>query len=175
VYACAWQPRIVTDAGGITVRNPLRWHLLPWPLVTKVDLVQTVEVHYTPVPGESREKIVHSWAVQSSAASRTRAELRARRHARTMARVAPRSTPPAAGYAKPADPATAARQGSAAEFIVRQLTGKLTAAHQQAAAAAADPAPPQAVPDQVAQVRWAWWQIAAMAVPLLLLIVVAAL
>ncbi|HEY9240563.1 MAG TPA: PH domain-containing protein [Streptosporangiaceae bacterium] len=174
VYACAWQPRIVTDADGITVQNPLRWHLLPWPVVTKVDLVQTVEVHYTPVPGESREKIVHSWAVQSSAASRTRAELRARRNARTMSRVTPRSAASDAGYAQPASPATAARQGSAAEFIARQLGEKLEAAHRQAAATAPDQAPPGAVPGQ-AQVRWAWWQVAAMVVPLLLLIAVAAL
>jgi Bacterial PH domain len=171
VYACAWQPRIVTDADGITVQNPLRWHLLPWPLVTKVDLVQTVEVHYTAAPGESREKIVHSWAVQSSAASRTRAELRARRNARTTARMGPRSEPrPPAGYGQPPNPAAAARQGSAAEFITRQLNEKVEAAHGQAAAATPDQASPGA-----AQVRWAWWQIAAIVVPLLVLIAVAAL
>jgi hypothetical protein len=176
VYACAWQPRIVTDADGITVQNPLRWHLLPWPLVTKVDLVQTVEVHYAAVPGESREKIVHSWAVQSSAASRTRAELRARRNARTTARLAPRSDArPPASYGQAPDPATAARQGSAAEFITRQLSGKAEAAHRQAAAATPEQAAPRAVPGQTVQVRWAWWQIAAMLVPLLLLIAVAAL
>ncbi len=178
MYACAWQPRIVTDADGITVQNPLRWHLLPWPLVTKVDLVQTVEVHYTAAPGESREKIVHSWAVQSSAASRTRSELRARRNARTTARLGPRTEPrPPAGYGQPANPAAAARQGSAAEFITRQLTEKAEAAHRQATAATAatpDQAAPRAAPGQAAQVRWAWWQIAAMVVPLLLLIAVAA-
>ena len=174
MYACAWQPRIVTDADGITVQNPLRWHLLPWPVVTTVQLVQTVEVHYTAAPGESREKTVHSWAVQSSAASRTRAELRAKRNARTVARVAPRSAPRAAGYGEPPDAATAARQGSAAEFILRQLNQKVEAAHRQAAAATADP-PPPAASGQRAEVRWAWWQIAAIAVPVLALIAVAAL
>jgi hypothetical protein len=173
MYACAWQPRIVTDADGITVQNPLRWHLLPWPVVTTVQLVQTVEVHYTAAPGESREKTVHSWAVQSSAASRTRAELRAKRNARTVARVAPRSAPRAAGYGEPPDAATAARQGSAAEFILRQLNLKVEAAHRQAAAATADP--PPAASGQRAVVRWAWWQIAAIAVPVLALIAVAAL
>jgi hypothetical protein len=176
MYACAWQPRIVTDADGITVQNPLRWHLLPWPVVTTVQLVQTVEVHYTAAPGESREKKVHSWAVQSSAASRTRAELRAKRNARTVARVAPRSAPRAAGYGEPPDAATAARQGSAAEFILRQLREKVEAAHRQAAAATADQAPPPAAaPGQRAEVRWAWWQIAAIAVPVLVLIAVALL
>jgi Bacterial PH domain len=164
LYALAWQPRIVADADGITVQNPLRWHILPWAVVTGVDLVQTVQVHHTAAPGESREKIVHSWAVQSSAASRTRAELRARRNARTAARIAPRSAPPVAGYGQPAE-AAAARQGPAAEFIARQLNERVSAAHQRAAAA----------PGQRAQVRWAWWQIAAIVVPLLALAAVAAL
>ncbi len=93
MYACAWQPRIVADADGITVQNPLRWHILPWAVVTQVDLVQTVQVHHTGSPGESRDRIVHSWAVQSSAASRTRAELRAKRNARLADRTAPRAAP----------------------------------------------------------------------------------
>jgi Bacterial PH domain len=179
MYACAWQPRIVTDADGITVQNPLRWHLLPWPLVTSVQLVQTVEVHYTVqstgAPGESAEKKVHSWAVQSSAASRTRAELRAKRNARTTARMSPRSaSQPAAGYGQSPDAATAARQGSAAEFIARQLTEKVEAAHRQATAAPADQAPaPRAASAQRAEARWAWWQIAAIAVPVVALIAVA--
>jgi hypothetical protein len=184
MYACAWQPRIVTDADGITVQNPLRWHLVPWPLVTSVELVQTVEVHYTVhstgAPGESREKKVHSWAVQSSAASRTRRELRAKRNARTTARLSPRSAPRPStgfgptGYGQATDAATAAKQGSAAEFITRQLNQKVEAAHRQATAATADQAPPPAaVPGQRAEVRWAWWQIAAIAVPVLALIAVA--
>ena len=178
MYACAWQPRIVTDADGITVQNPLRWHLLPWPLVTSVVLVQTVEVHYTAAPGESREKKVHSWAVQSSAASRTRAEVRAKRNARTRARLSPRSAPrtSAGGYGQPPDAATAARQGSAAEFITRQLSEKVEAAHRQTAVATEDQALPlPAASAQRAEVRWAWWQIAAIAVPVLALIAVAIL
>ena len=71
------------------------------------------------------------------------------------------------------NPTAAARQGSAAEFIVRQLTEKVEAAHQQAAAATPDQASPRGAPGQTAQVRWAWWQIAAIVVPLLLLIAVA--
>lgn len=172
MYACAWQPRIVADADGITVQNPLRWHILPWAVVTQVDLVQTVQVHHTGSPGESRDRIVHSWAVQSSAASRTRAELRAKRNARLADRTAPRSAPRAStGYGQPSDPATAARQGSAAEFVTRQLNERLEAAQPRAAAAAAGQ---RAGPDQVARVRWAWWQIAAIVLPLAALAVVAA-
>jgi Bacterial PH domain len=177
MYACAWQPRIVADADGITVQNPLRWHILPWAVVTQVDLVQTVQVHHTGSPGESRERIVHSWAVQSSAASRTRAELRAKRNARSAARTAPRGAPGAlAGYGQSPDAATAARQGSAAEFITRQLSQRAEAAHQQAVAAAPEQpaAADQRAPEPRARVRWAWWQIAAIVVPLLALAIVAA-
>lgn len=177
MYACAWQPRIVADADGITVQNPLRWHILPWAVVTQVDLVQTVQVHHTGSPGDSRERIVHSWAVQSSAASRTRAELRAKRNARSAARTAPRAVPGApAGYGQSPGAATAARQGSAAEFITRQLGQRVEAAHQRVVAAA--PEQPTAAghgtPEPRARVRWAWWQIAAIVVPLLALALVAA-
>ncbi|HTT50014.1 MAG TPA: PH domain-containing protein [Streptosporangiaceae bacterium] len=181
MYACALQPRIVADAGGITVQNPLRWHVLPWAVVTKVDLAQTVQVHHTGTPGGAREKTVHSWAVQSSAASRTRAELRARHNARTAARTAPRT---AAGYGQSAG-AAAARQPPAAQFIARQLDERVTAEHQRAAdqaaadqaaadqAAADQAAAEQAAAGQRAAVRWAWWPIAAIVAPLLALVIVA--
>ena len=45
-YACALRPRIVADAAGIAVVNPLRVHEVPWPAVTQVDLVHNVRVHY---------------------------------------------------------------------------------------------------------------------------------
>ena len=39
VYGCAWWPRIVADENGICVLNPVRGHVVPWPAVTRVDLV----------------------------------------------------------------------------------------------------------------------------------------
>jgi len=53
---------------------------------------------------------------------------------------------------------------------MRQLNQKVEAAHRQATAD-----PPPAASGQRAEVRWAWWQIAAIAVPVLALIAVAAL
>ena len=154
MFACALRPRILAGAAGLTVVNPLRVHVLPWSAVTQVDLVHNVRVHYR---GPAGDAIVHSWAVQSSGRSRKRSELRARRAAR-------RGTAPAPGYAKLPGEAQAALAGSAAEFIARQLDER---ARMQRSAAAPDVAP--AVP----QVRWTWGPIAAMAVPLLLLVVVA--
>lgn len=193
MYACALRPRIVADAAGITVENPLRVHEVPWPAVTQVDLVHNVRVHYRGpgsggpaggVPGESRpgggrpagEKIVHSWAVQSTGRSKTRHELRARRAAR-------RGMTPEPGYARLPDAAQAALAGSAAEFIARQLDERARAQRSAAAggpaaaesaaggpASAADAGAGHAPAPAVAQVRWSWGSIAAMVVPLLLLL-----
>jgi hypothetical protein len=200
MYACALRPRIVADPAGITVVNPLRVHEVPWPAVTQVDLVHNVRVHYRSpaggspgggspaggVPGESMpggdkpagERIVHSWAVQSTGRSKTRHELRARRAARRGMTREP-------GYARLPDAAQAALAGSAAEFIARQLDER---ARVQRSAATGGPAaggpaaggPASAAdagsghaPDPapaVAQVRWSWGPIAAMVIPLLLLL-----
>jgi hypothetical protein len=166
-YACAHRPRVVADDTGITVVNPLRAHAVPWAAVTKVDLTQTLRVHHTPSPGSPgesaggpaaprRERVVHSWAVQSSARARARGELRTRRAAR--------QAPPEAGYAKLPEQAREALQGSAGEFIARQLDERAGTERRRAGPGS----PP------VTQVRWAWPAMAAMAVPLLALIVAAA-
>jgi Bacterial PH domain len=152
MYACALRPRIVASAADITVVNPLREHVLPWSAVTQVDLVHNVRVHYR---GPAGDRIAHSWAVQSSGRSRTRSELRARS--------ASRGRTPAPGYTKLPGEAQAALAGSAAEFIARQLDEQ---ARMHRTAAAPDTAPARL------QVRWTWVPIAAMAVPLLILLVV---
>jgi hypothetical protein len=187
MYACALRPRIVADAAGVTVVNPLRVHEVPWPAVTQVDLVHNVRVHYRS-PGGGRpggEKIVHSWAVQSTGRSRTRSELRARRAAR-------RGMTPEPGYARLPDAARAALAGSAAEFIARQLDerarvqntaaaepasgGGATSAADAGSGGAPDAAPtPDAAPDAApaaVQVRWSWGPVAVMVVPLLILLAV---
>jgi hypothetical protein len=172
MYACALRPRIVADAAGITVVNPLRVHEVPWPAVTQVDLVHNVRVHYRAPDGDKPggEKIVHSWAVQSTGRSQTRSELRARRAAR-------RGMTPQPGHARLPDAAQAALAGSAAEFIARQLDER--ARVQRSSASAAEPAAAGAgsggTPDSppgAAQVRWSWGPIAAMVVPLLILLAV---
>jgi hypothetical protein len=152
LYACALRPRIVAGAPGVTVVNPLRVHVLPWSAVSQVDLVHNVRVHYR---GPAGDRIVHSWAVQSSGRSRTRSEMRARRAAR-------RGMTPEPGHGLP-DAAQAAVAGSAAEFIARQLDQRARMQHSAAAPESAPAGP---------QVRWTWVTIAAIAVPLLMLLVV---
>jgi hypothetical protein len=153
MYACALRPRIVASDAAVTVVNPLREHVLPWSAVTQVDLKHNVRVHYR---GPAGPAIVHSWAVQQSGRSRTRHELRARRDAR-------RGTAPAPGYARLPGEAQAALAGSAAEFIARQLAERV---RMQGSPAGPD------MPPASPRVRWTWGPIAAIAVPLLLLVVV---
>jgi hypothetical protein len=117
-----------------------------------------------------REKIVHSWAVQSTGRSRTRRELRARRAAR-------RGMTPEPGYTRLPDAAQAALAGSAAEFIARQLDERARVERSAVAAApagghgSAEDRAPDAASD-AAQVRWSWGPIAVMVVPLLILLAV---
>ena len=145
VYGCAWWPRIVADENGISVLNPLRGHTVPWPAVTKVDLVNAVRVHVAPAPGAARGKVIYSWAVQSSARSRLRSESSARRAQRG-------GMPPQAREAL---------GRSQAEFIAEQLAERTARERQRAVSA------PGAV-----QVNWSWRPMAAMVRPVLALIIV---
>jgi len=152
VYGCALRPRIVADAGGITVENPLRDHRVPWGTVEKVDAVHAVRVHCAPAPGASKGKIINSWAVQSSPRAARAAEYRSRRQARRLGQ------PP--GYGRYPAEAQEALRRSLAEATARQLDER--ASRERAAGAAGGP--PEA--------RWAWAAIAVMAAPLVALVVV---
>ncbi len=150
MYACALRPRVVADDRGITLLNPLRDHYLPWAAVTGVDLGDTLQVH-TQQPGG--EKVLYSWAIQSSRRGRARAEMKAQRSAAEMARRSP-------GYARLPREAKDAMGRTQAELTVTQLTQRLDAAR------AAGTAPGSWRP------RWAWWPIAAMLLPAIAAVVV---
>ena len=152
VYGCALRPRIVADAGGITVENPLRDHRVPWGAVEKVDAVHAVRVHCVAAPGAGKGKIINSWAVQSSPRATRAAEYRTRRQARRMGQ------PP--GYGRYPAEAQEALRRSPAEATARQLDERAKRERAEGAAGG----PPQA--------RWAWAAIAVMAVPLVALAVV---
>jgi hypothetical protein len=152
VYGCALRPRIVADAGGITVENPLRDHRVPWGAVEKVDAVHAVRVHCVAAPGASKGKIINSWAVQSSPRAARAAEYRSRRQKQRLGH------PP--GYGRYPAEAQEALRRSPAEAAARQLEERV-ARERGAGAAGGRP-----------EGRWAWVAIAVMAVPLVALIVV---
>jgi hypothetical protein len=152
VYGCAFRPRIVADAGGITVENPLRDHRVPWGAVEKVDAVHAVRVHCMAAPGASKGKIINSWAVQSSPRAARAAEYRSRRQRQRLGH--------APGYGRYPAEAQEALRRSPAEAVARQLEERV--GQERGAAAAGGRA----------EGRWAWVAIAVMAVPLVALIVV---
>ena len=159
MYGCALRPRVVADAAGITMENPLRDYRVRWGAVTKVDAVNALRVHCAAAPGAGKGKILHSWAVQSSPRSARAAQLRARRGAQQRARGEARPRP--AGYGRdPAQAGPAPRPGHA-ESTAQQLDERARREREAGAAGG----PPEA--------RWAWASVAAMAVPLAALIVVA--
>jgi hypothetical protein len=155
MYACALWPRVVSDDAGITLANPLRQHHVPWAAVTTVDLRDTLEIRCQRPGG--RDKVLHSWAVQSSRRSRARAELRTRRGG-LLGRT------PSPSYAKLPREAKELMRKSAAELAAAQLSGR----------AAAEQARAQAMAAATVTVRWAWGPIAAIALPAIALAVVAA-
>jgi len=73
-YACALRPVVIADGDGITVRNPLRDHRIPWGSVTGVDMKESVQVHCAE-PVAPREKVIYSWALYAPRRSRIRAEV----------------------------------------------------------------------------------------------------
>lgn len=152
VYACALRPRIVADEAGITVANPLREYLVPWGRVEKVDAVNAVRVHCTPAPGASKGKIVHSWAVQSSPRSARRGELRARK--------AVQQTTRPVGYGHYPAEAQEALRRNMADFTAHKLEEQALREREAGAEGGR------------LEVRWSWVSIAAMLVPLALLLVV---
>ena len=152
VYACALRPRVVADADGVTVQNPLRDHRIPWGSVTAVDLRESVQVH-AQEPGAKRERVIHSWALYAQRRSRLRAELLAQGNDR---RRLPRSslTP----YGEPS--AGAQKKPGAAQLMASQLDEMARQARERGAAAG-----PRVV-------TWPWQPAVAIAAPAIALVLV---
>jgi hypothetical protein len=154
-YACAQRPRIVTDDGGLTLVNPLRDHRVPWGRVTRVDLTDSVRVHCSPEAGDSREKVLSSWAVHSTPRRRLGANLRAQRSARELAKRSP-------VYGRLPEEAREAMKQTPAETMAAQLDQLAGQARERGAA------------DGPIVTTWAWPSLAVIMLPLIALIVIVA-
>jgi hypothetical protein len=154
MYACALRPMVIADSAGITVRNPLRDHKVPWGSVTAVDLGESVRVHCASEPGTGPEKIIHSWALYAQRRSRIRADLMEQR-----ARTRSGRGGFAADSRLPAEAQRLARQPTA-QIMAGQLDD--LAAKARARGAAAGPV----------AVTWAWQSAVAIAPPLIALVLV---
>ena len=84
VYATAQRPRIIADADGVTIVNPIREHRVGWPAVVGFDATELLRMRCswrTEDGAESEMRGLHAWAAHSSRRRRVTAELRAQRQA----------------------------------------------------------------------------------------------
>jgi Bacterial PH domain len=155
VYACALRPRVITDADGLTIRNPVRDYRVPWGRVSDVYLGESVQVHCSP-EAAAKVKVLHSWALYSPRRSRLKAEVRGRRWDRNLA-----NRP--GGYGRlPVEAREVAKQ-TAVELMAREIKSMASQARERGAA------------DGAVVASWAWSSFAAVGVPLLVLALVIAI
>lgn len=155
VYACAFRPRVITDARGLTMLNPVREYRVPWARVSDVYLGESVQIHCLAAAPASG-KVLHSWALYSPRRSRLKAEVRGRRMDRNLI-----SRP--GNYARmPVEAREVAKQHSA-ELIAREIQSMAQKARERGA------------PDGPVVASWAWSSLAAVLVPALVLALVIAI
>jgi hypothetical protein len=164
MYACALRPRVISDADGLTIRNPFRDYRVPWGGVAGVFLGDSVEIQCEQEPPRPA-RTIYSWALYSPRRARARAELRAgtglrrqRYEARSQRRYG--VTEPAGGYGKvPAQATELSRQHPS-----HVMAGELGRRCSEAQAAGAERGHLTG--------RWAWLPIAAVVIPVAGLIAV---
>jgi hypothetical protein len=180
-YVAAERPRVISADEGVTVRNPLRDHRIPWHLVSKVDLADLLRVHCRQ-PGKDKDKVISAWAVHYSRRRQLTGEMRARRQAARAARGGFGNQPfgvPNPGFSR--TPVHTVDNDNSpekdAERIARLLNDRATAAGiEQATTAVEHPDPRATDPAKRTgrmQSTWSWQALAALGVPALILLVVA--
>ena len=164
VYVIAQRPRIVADADGLTIVNPVRGHRVGWAAVAGIDTTDLLRIRCAwPAAGQTPagKRAISSWAVRSSSRrSQVAAEARANRQDRRGG-----GRMGFGGFgAAPADNAPPlAPLGLDATKVVTALTARAEKARADGPGAPA--APPVS--------QWDWPAIAAVIVPALALVVVA--
>ena len=131
-YDTAQRPRIIADDAGLTVKNPLRDHRIAWTSVSKVGLTDLLQVHCdwgaqlgAPPGSKEHSKVISSWAVHYSRRRQFAAEARTRRASRgrrSAFGLPYGTTPSAAGASAEAE----------AQKVVRALSERATAAQAEA-------------------------------------------
>jgi len=155
VYACALRPRVITDAGGLTILNPLREYRVPWPRVSDVYLGESVQIRCS-AQAPASGRVLHSWALYSPRRSRLKAEVRGRRMDRNLV-----SRP--GNYGRmPVEAREVAKQHPT-ELMAREIQSLARKARERGA------------PDGPVVASWAWSSLAAVLLPVLLLALVIAI
>jgi hypothetical protein len=117
-FDAAFRPRVVADDEGLMIQNPLRDHRVPWGCVESLELGDSLEIRCRwDTDGGPRRKKLYGWAVHSPRRSRLKADLRARRQAKSA------QTSSAAASKLPPE-ALAALTKTDAEHIVDSLRSR---------------------------------------------------
>src|ERR1700733_4194131 len=88
VYATAQRPRIIVDADGVTIVNPLREHRVGWPAVVGFDATELLRMRcswLTENGAESEMRGFYAWAAHPSRRRQVAAERRTQTQARGRA------------------------------------------------------------------------------------------
>ena len=200
VYALALRPRVIAEPSGLTIVNPFRDHHLPWAAIRAVDTGEWVRVHYAPAgaaagpPGaagpqsSAASKVISCWALYVSARTKRRAgrtgpaglgQADSRRRPRSALSPALPGTLSAAGQ----EPASAvhSRLPEEAKYLASLPTAKAIAVRLETRAdrERVRPRPGPAAPahravgqENPVTASWAWSAVAAVALPVLALLVV---
>jgi hypothetical protein len=165
LYACTLRPKIISDPGGLTIRNPFRDYRVPWGGVAGVFLGDSVEIRCDR-PGPKPEKTIYSWALYSSRRPRAKADLRAGFGAR---KERDRHDQRARRRFEVPDPSTFGRMPAKGKEMASQHPSHVMAAElaRRSEQARKDGTAPGMVVGQ-----WAWAPIAAVIIPLVALIAV---
>ena len=166
VYVAAQRPRIIADADGVTIVNPLREHRVGWATVVGFDSTELLRMRcswLTENGTESTMRGFYAWAAHSSRRRQLAAEMRAQRQARG------RGARPSLGGFGSAGARDDAPPPAPLGLDVEVLVATLGERAEQAKLDAPDsrPYPPVST--------WNWPAIAAILAPAALLAVVAAL
>jgi Bacterial PH domain len=171
-YALALRPRVVAEPAGLVIVNPFRDHHVPWGAVQTVDTGDWVRVNYTvdeSAPGarsSATGKSISCWALYLSARAKRKA---ARPTAYRFPLMSRRASPPGGLGGQPGY-ATDSRLPEEAKYLASLPVAKAIAARLDARAAKQ-----RARGSSVGPVtaRWAWFPLAAVAVPALALLIIA--
>ena len=164
VYTVTLRPRVLADASGMTIINPLREYRVVWAAVAGIDSAELLRVRCEWPLEDGTDAIgkrsISSWAVHSPRRKQAAARMRAQRQAARQGAAAGRgygvfSTPAARTPARPSSTATDAEH----------MISTLSSLAEQGKAAAPDQ---RAVPPVSS---WSWPAIAAIIVPALALLI----
>jgi hypothetical protein len=85
VYVAAQRPRVIADADGVTIVNPLREHRVGWPAVVGFDATELMRMRCSWLTEDGTESAMrgfYAWAAHSSRRRQVSAELRSQRQAK---------------------------------------------------------------------------------------------